>query len=601
MNFIQAVCTLFAIASIVEARHAQHKHAHQAVEVQRRQVGPPVVASPKTTSESTTSSSVRVLTMITPSPGASPIAVTEQSQLVTSYVPQFTLCELPPLAFLPTTPVPSLKPSTAPYHNYSISTPPGNGTCTTIYSQTATMVCDTTLSGLVTTYPVTNCAQEITFSSRYGYALVTSTSPANGSSNGTSVFATGTATNATALITPAPSIQTLTTYFIAPWQDLTAATAPSDVIRKVCQTFANGTEECITEYQVWHTSLVTSMATSTVTLNISTTIHGPSGVMIWETMVANVTELITTFSMMTTMETEYQTEWTTTSKAMASVSTAPTVFETLTVELASSTDSHTPGVYLSMPSTHLVVSVSISKAQPAGHGLGSAMSKHSLYQRQCNLSDIKVRDWLCTALPLSMVLLSRWGLAALVLPIIMCLVPGADAAAISTNSNGTSSPLPSSQTLTPVAALLDDSGINTSGKGGPICYTPACAYEPVSAAAASVSTLLQAAYLLAFMWIIGGSAPRLFDFVIRASRKDYPIPAKGRAHPCGKSCHPTAAGAGPSQESRSKACGDCRKKAIGDAQKGLGSEADVREEDEAGINWRKARTMRLWMTRLDEE
>ncbi|TKA52298.1 hypothetical protein B0A55_11502, partial [Friedmanniomyces simplex] len=117
----------------------------------------------------------------------------------------------------------------------------------------------------------TNCAQDITFSSQYGYTLVTPTPTGNLSSNATYASPNGTSsTNATAMITPAPEIQTLTTYYLAPWQDLTAATAPSDVIRKICQTFANGTEECITEYQIWRTSLVTATATTTATLNIST-------------------------------------------------------------------------------------------------------------------------------------------------------------------------------------------------------------------------------------------------------------------------------------------------------------------------------------------
>ncbi len=204
------------------------------------------------------------------------------------------------------------------------------------------MVCDTTLYGLATSYPVTDCAQDVTFSSQYGYTLVTPTPTGNTSSNATQAHPSGTgmiasATNATAMITPAPEIQTLTTYYLAPWQELTAATAPSDVIRKVCQTLANGTEECITEYQVWHTSLVTKTATSTTTLNISTTIHGPSGVIVFETFVANVTEQVTTFSITTTMEVEYETALTTTHMASASVSTAPTVYETLTLELASST------------------------------------------------------------------------------------------------------------------------------------------------------------------------------------------------------------------------------------------------------------------------
>ncbi|KAK5679313.1 Pre-rRNA-processing protein ipi3 [Elasticomyces elasticus] len=333
------VYTALLVAVIADAHRVPQKHAHQAVEVQRRQAGPPVMAAPRQVSALPTSLSSGVIALITPSPGASPIAVTKQSQIVTSYVPQFTLCELPPLAFFPTTPVPSARPTMAPYHNYSISIPPGNGTCTTIYSQTETMVCDTTLYGLVTSYPVSNCAQEITFSSRYGYALVTPTLASNSSNNATfgSPTGTGMTNNATAMITPAPEIQTLTTYYLAPWQDLTAATAPTDVTRKVCQVFANGTEECITENQVWHTSLVTKSATLTTTLNISTTIHGPSGVIVWETFVANVTEQLTTFSMMTTMELEYQTEYTTTHKASASLSTAPTVYETMTVELASST------------------------------------------------------------------------------------------------------------------------------------------------------------------------------------------------------------------------------------------------------------------------
>lgn len=280
---------------------------------------------------SATALSSGVLTLITPSPGASPVAVTKQSQIVTSYVPQFTLCELPPIEFFSISPVPSARPATAPYQNYSISIPPGNGTCTTIYSQTATMVCATTLSGLVTTYPVTNCAQEITFSSQYGYTLATPTPTRNAVGNGTYTFR-----NATAMITAAPSIATLTTYYLAPWQELTAGTAPADIVKEVCETFDNGTE-CITQYQVWHTSLVTQKATSTFSLNISTTIHGPSQVIIFESYVANVTEVLTTFSMATTMEQEYQTHWTSTHKATASLSTAPTVYETLTVEQVSST------------------------------------------------------------------------------------------------------------------------------------------------------------------------------------------------------------------------------------------------------------------------
>jgi hypothetical protein len=140
-------------------------------------------------------------------------------------------------------------------------------------------------------------------------------------------------------ITPGPSIETLTTYYMAPWTELTAGTPPTDVDLKVCRTFvANDTTECVREYQVWSTSLVTMTATSVTSINISTTIHGMSQVLV-ETFVANVTEQLTTFSMSTTMDLEFQTEWTTThsSSRTMSTSTGPTVYETLTVAYASST------------------------------------------------------------------------------------------------------------------------------------------------------------------------------------------------------------------------------------------------------------------------
>ena len=231
------------------------------------------------------------------------------------------------------------------------------------------MVCATTLTALVDKYTVSYCAQDFTFSTKYGYVLVTPTptsTPTNVPSsmiyngplpslngtanNATAAISAGNVTitsrvfprdnsNATATITPGPSIETLTTYYLAPWQQLTAGTAPSEVDLKVCRTFTtNDTTECIREYQVWSTSLVTMTSTTVTSINISTTIHGMSQVLV-ETFVANVTEQLTTFSMSTTMDLEFQTEWTSTHSATRpmSTSTAPTVYETLTVQLASQT------------------------------------------------------------------------------------------------------------------------------------------------------------------------------------------------------------------------------------------------------------------------
>lgn len=338
MARIRSIHLLIAFGAAVVA-YCPIKHEHHAVDVKRRGVGPPVMGPPPEVTVRTTStpSPLSTITVITPSPGASPVPVTSQSQLVTSYYPLFTLCELPPTEAFPVTFAPSAKSSTAPWQNVSVSAWPGNGTCTTIFSETQTMVCDTILTDLTTTRVVTNCAQEITFSTQYGYTLLTPMPTGNASINGTSLAPNGTFSSVTAVITPAPEIVTLTTYYMAPWQSLTAGTAPSDVVKEVCQTYSNDTEECITEYQVWHTSLITSTATETSSLNISTTVHGSNGIIVWDTIVANVTEQLTTFSMLTTMENEYETHWTTTQQTTATISTAPTVYETMTLEEATST------------------------------------------------------------------------------------------------------------------------------------------------------------------------------------------------------------------------------------------------------------------------
>ncbi|KAF7186604.1 hypothetical protein HII31_12013 [Pseudocercospora fuligena] len=306
---------------LVQSRHL-HQYKHEAVVLERRQVGPPIQASPTSTVTVAATSDAPILTYITPSPGAAAIAITEESQLVTSYVPQYTLCELPPQAVFPVTPALPTTTMTAPWRNYSISLPPGNGTCTTIYSPTQTMVCATTLTGLVQKYTVSDCAQDISFSTEYGYVLASPTITPNLTSE------------ALATITPQATVQRLTTFYLAPWQAVTAGSAPEEVTLKVCATYANGTEECIRQYEVWHTSLVTESATRTTSVNISTTIHGTSQVIV-ETFAANITEAVTTFRLSTDMEFEYATEIVTTDRSSVDgVITAPTSYITRTVENA---------------------------------------------------------------------------------------------------------------------------------------------------------------------------------------------------------------------------------------------------------------------------
>ncbi|KAK4495304.1 hypothetical protein PRZ48_013634 [Zasmidium cellare] len=332
MGLIRSFVALATSTLILQAQAGPHpRHfKHEAVEIERRQVGPPIQA-PTTQAESAVTTSNAVLTYVTPSPGATPIPITEQSQLVTSFVPQFTICDLPPQAVFPVTPIPQTT-ITAPYRNYSISIPTGTGSCETFYSPTNTMVCATTLTGLVSQYTVSECDQDITFSTEYGFVLARPTA------NVTASASASLAASVSATITPAPTIQTLTTYLVAPWEAVTAGLAPEEVRLKVCAKYANGTSECIEQFEVWHTSLLTETATTTTSVNISTTIHGNAQVIV-ATYAANITEAVSTFRMTTDMELEYKTELETTERELVTPTTAPTSYITMTVENATPTSS----------------------------------------------------------------------------------------------------------------------------------------------------------------------------------------------------------------------------------------------------------------------
>ena len=220
MANIRSACILaLAFISTAYARRAPLHLEHPVAEIQKRQAVPVAVLA---------STTLTPLTTIFPSPGASPVVVTTQTQIVTTYIPQYTLCELPPLAFLTPSALATPTSGSLPFLNYSISTPPGNGTCTTVFKPTITAVCATVLSDLTTTYTVSECNQNITFSTEYGYSLVIPTP--------TPVILSGALStlNSTSYITPPPSVQTLRTYYIAPWQDLTSAGPPADVDYKIC-------------------------------------------------------------------------------------------------------------------------------------------------------------------------------------------------------------------------------------------------------------------------------------------------------------------------------------------------------------------------------
>jgi hypothetical protein len=147
ISLLRSLCALLISVVLVQARRVAG-YRHEAFDVQFRQAEPMDVSSMATPAG--------VLTVITPSPGASPVEVTSQSQIVTTYIPKFTLCDLPLVGFFPLS-RPTTISSTTPCRNYSMTIPPGNGTCTTIYKATETMVCATVLSDLIKTYTVSKC------------------------------------------------------------------------------------------------------------------------------------------------------------------------------------------------------------------------------------------------------------------------------------------------------------------------------------------------------------------------------------------------------------------------------------------------------------
>ncbi|KAF2691784.1 hypothetical protein K458DRAFT_473487 [Lentithecium fluviatile CBS 122367] len=160
-----------------------------------------------------------------PSPEAAPVEITAQSQVVTSFVREATWCVGPPIALIPVSGLPYLNQSTE-YEPLIAKT----GHCETAYVPTQTTVCATTLTGIASKVTVTDCDQEVTFSSECGFTLE---------------IPTAIATTNFSLITPAPTMKRMKTFWLAPWQSLTAGDTPSDVDIKVCTIPDDDSMECI--------------------------------------------------------------------------------------------------------------------------------------------------------------------------------------------------------------------------------------------------------------------------------------------------------------------------------------------------------------------
>lgn len=256
----QSIFTLALLLTAVVSR-TPHVHSHLAFHAaEERNFAPPPPCLPNSGPHimvpvaqrgifrreefiTTLSPTFATLYEVAPSPGAWPIPITEQSQLITSYVPVTTICPLAP-AYSPTMIVPSaatndtLANITARNTAAAITTYPSSlltmlrnrdtTSCSTSYSSTVTPICHTNLSPLgAPPIPITACSQYVGFSSEYGYTLV----PSSG----------------TGLYSAQNPIQTMTTSNLAPWEALSAGVVPSGTVeRVVCSAGA-----CETGWGIW--------------------------------------------------------------------------------------------------------------------------------------------------------------------------------------------------------------------------------------------------------------------------------------------------------------------------------------------------------------
>ncbi|KAH6620534.1 hypothetical protein C7974DRAFT_315963 [Boeremia exigua] len=270
--------------------------------------------STETTTLSPPPPPVSTLTVIYPSPDAAPVEVTSISQVVTSYIPEATFCVGPALYFSSI--------SGGPFFNGSANVTQyisGTTSCSTEYLTTTKTICATTLTGIASKITVSECDQEITFSSECGYSLETPPPTPATPSN-------------CPLITPAPTIYSLTTYWLAPWQSLTSGAAPSDVAVKVCTQLADGTAQCQRYQEVWEVFPVTSTLTTALPITFSRTLAGPGALIIdASTSFINSTAEVVDLSKTLRLETEVTLEGTSTVRPSTTVRLTTQTTSTRTV------------------------------------------------------------------------------------------------------------------------------------------------------------------------------------------------------------------------------------------------------------------------------
>ncbi|KAI9743482.1 MAG: hypothetical protein M1818_002795 [Claussenomyces sp. TS43310] len=129
--------------------------------------------------------------------------------------------------------------------------------CSTVFEAQTTTICSAVLTGFFARVTVSECDQNVTFSTKSGFQLATTLAPA-------------TATGALAARQDQSTtmyVQSVVSYYVAPWQSI-AANTPTGITVVVCTFSITGVETCSQINEVWavHTAYVPVTMTSAVSI-----------------------------------------------------------------------------------------------------------------------------------------------------------------------------------------------------------------------------------------------------------------------------------------------------------------------------------------------
>jgi hypothetical protein len=151
---------------------------------------------------------------------------------------------------------------------------PGSNTtsCSTVFETVTADYCSTVLTYAFTQTTITDCAQGITFSTDNGFSLATTTPPST-----MAVIQNAKRQVMPPISSPTPItyVQSVVSYYIAPWQSL-AANTPSNITLRICSYDYSGEETCNDIQEIWVVHTEYAPVTISSLLSISTVLSSVS-------------------------------------------------------------------------------------------------------------------------------------------------------------------------------------------------------------------------------------------------------------------------------------------------------------------------------------